>query len=106
MTAGRIEPYIHSDSITSNKGGVLAKVLCQTDFAARTEDFIVFSMKIARLAYAFGFGAASEGATSITWDEFLEAAGEVGTELEAERAVLEAKLKEKITIAEIVILIL
>jgi hypothetical protein len=37
---GRIEAYIHSDSVTPNKGGCLVEVQCQTDFAARTDAFI------------------------------------------------------------------
>lgn len=32
---GRIETYIHSDSITQNKGGVMVKITTDTDFAAK-----------------------------------------------------------------------
>jgi translation elongation factor EF-Ts len=106
MTAGRIESYIHSDSITANKGGSLVKVLCQTDFAARTEDFIVFSKKVARMVYAYGHGDAAEDDVSITWDEFMQAAGDAGTDLEKERELLSAKLKETVTITDIVVLVL
>jgi elongation factor Ts len=105
--AGRIESYIHSDSITANKGGVLVRVTSQTDFAARTDEFIAFAQKVARLAYAFGAGE-PESAEGLTWDELIHLAGRanMGESLEQERADLAAKLKEKITIEEIVVLLL
>jgi translation elongation factor EF-Ts len=106
MTAGRIESYIHSDSITSNKGGALVKVLCQTDFAARTEDFIRFTKKVARMVYAYGLGGATEDDVSITWEEFVAAAGDAGVDLDKERELLSTKLKETVTITDIVVLIL
>ena len=52
--AGRIEAYIHSDSVTPNKGGCLVEVQCQTDFAARTDVFIAFAGKVARLMFGYG----------------------------------------------------
>lgn len=40
--AGRIEVYVHSDQVTPNKGMGAIEVCSQTDFAARTEEFIEF----------------------------------------------------------------
>ena len=50
---GRIEVYVHSDSVTDNKGACMVEVNCETDFAARTEDFIKFAKLIAQLAYGY-----------------------------------------------------
>ncbi len=48
---GRIETYIHSDSVTQNKGGCLIEVSCQTDFAAREPEFVKFCKDLARWCY-------------------------------------------------------
>ena len=50
--AGRIESYIHSDSITANKGGSIVKILSQTDFASRTPQFADFAKMVAIMAFA------------------------------------------------------
>jgi hypothetical protein len=81
--AGRIEAYIHSDSVVSNKGGCLVEAQCQTDFAARTDIFIAFARKLARSM--FGFSASQ-------WSELVEHC----PELEAERCQLEKELKERV----------
>ena len=52
MRAGRVEQYIHSDSITENKGGVLFLVTCKSDAAANTEEFKAFCRSIGPLVYA------------------------------------------------------
>lgn len=52
MTAGRIETYTHSDKSTSNKGVAVVGVYCQTDFAAKTPEFIAFCKEVAKFAYA------------------------------------------------------
>ncbi len=108
MIAGRIESYIHNDNITKHKGAALVKVTCQTDFAARTDEFIAFARKVAKLAYAFGAGNAEEGSASLDWDELLALAGtaEVAGSLEAERLELAKSLRETIAVREIVILLL
>lgn len=41
--AGRIESYIHGDG----QVGVLVKVLCETDFVAKNEDFVNLSQALA-----------------------------------------------------------
>ena len=46
---GRIEIYLHSDKSTFNKGGAMIRVLCVTDFAARTAEFIITVEEIAIL---------------------------------------------------------
>ena len=107
MAAGRIETYIHSDNITPNKGGVLVKVSCQTDFAAKTDEFISFAKRIAKLAYAFGQGLEWDESTS--WGELVKAVGytgEQGQTLETDRVGLSKLLRETVTIEEIVILTL
>lgn len=91
MNRGRIETYTHSDTATSNKGGALVKVLSQTDFAARTEEFISFCRLVARLAY---------GAQAKTWNDITDAFPDI----QVTRSNLEKQLKETITVEEILIL--
>ena len=93
MRAGRIEAYIHSDSVTANKGGALVSVTCLTDFGARTDSFVAFAARAARLAYA-------AGATG--WDAVVEAFPQA----EAERAALSASLREAVTVDRIEIIAL
>jgi translation elongation factor EF-Ts len=52
--AGRIEAYLHSDSSSQNKGGALVEVACETEFAAKTDVFVDFAKKVAKMVYAFG----------------------------------------------------
>lgn len=47
---GRIESYLHSDLTTKNKHGSLVKVECETDFGARSEEFIRLCKRIAMYA--------------------------------------------------------
>ena len=89
--AGRVVSYIHSDSITANKGGSIVSVECSTDFAARTEEFIKFSNKVAKFTYATG----QHGL--IVWDDVIE----VFPDLEEQRAALAKVLREKIEIKTI-----
>ncbi len=89
--AGRIEAYIHSDSVTPNKGGCLVEVQCQTDFAARTDAFIAFARKVARLM--FGYEANQ-------WPKLVEHY----PELENERCQLEKELKERVQVNRVVAL--
>lgn len=39
---GRVEAYIHSDASIQNKVGCLVEVTCDSDFGAKTEEFITF----------------------------------------------------------------
>jgi translation elongation factor EF-Ts len=89
--AGRIEAYIHSDSIVPNKGGCLIELQCQTDFAARTDAFIGFARKVAKLM--FGYGAKG-------WQELIEEC----PVLEDERRQLELDLKERVQVSQVAIL--
>ena len=89
--AGRIEAYVHSDSVVQNKGGCLVEVQCQTDFAARTDAFIAFARKVAQLM--FGYGA-------VRWQELTEQC----PALESERCQLELDLKERVQVGRVVIL--
>jgi elongation factor Ts len=52
MAAGRIEAYTHGDAHTPNKGGSLVEVTCQTDFAAKTDEFIEFAKWAAKMTFA------------------------------------------------------
>jgi len=88
---GRIEAYIHSDSIVPNKGGCLVEVECQTDFAARTDTFIAFARQVAKLM--FGYGATD-------WQELTE---QYPT-LETDRCQLELHLKERVRVGRVVAL--
>lgn len=88
---GRIEYYIHSDSTTRNKGGALICVSSQSDFAARTNDFVTFCAMAAKFAYA---------ADAATWDDVAR----LYPEAETARLDLETRLHEAVLIEKIVIL--
>ncbi len=90
---GRIESYIHSDSLTSNKGGVIVKITCDTDFGAKTEEFIEFCKYTAKLCYAANiWGPVTDYANFL-----IEIDPEYLTKLQD----LEKKLKENINVVEI-----
>jgi len=91
--AGRIVSYIHSDSITPNKGGSLVCVTCDTDFAAKTLEFIKFSERVAKMAYA-------AGGTTDSWADIIA----LFVDLEEERIALGKVLKEDIIITEVVVM--
>ena len=90
---GRVEAYLHSDRSTIHKGGAMIRVTSETDFGARTDDFISFSRIAAKHAYA---------CQATSWDEVAAAYEPV----EEERRKLERSLKETVTVEEIVILTL
>lgn len=106
MSVGRIESYLHSDKTTPNKGGVLVKVTSDTDFGAKTDGFIAFSQKVAKMAYAFGALDTEVTPRKLTWDGFRGLAGAAGDPLEIERQELEKSLREKVTVEDIVIVLL
>lgn len=89
--ASRVEQYMHSDAVTANKGGAMARVYCQTDFATRAEIFILFCKKVAMYAFA---------ANDVQWTAIIAEY----PHLEEERLALEAKktgLGEKVWVGEI-----
>lgn len=98
---GRIETYVHSDSTTQNKGGALVDLACQTDFAAKTPEFVAFAKKVARMAYAASANTTqvSEVAT-IRWDDIVN----LFPEMETERAALSKEVKEEIVLVNAVVL--
>ncbi|AFU88117.1 putative elongation factor EF-Ts domain protein [Caulobacter phage CcrColossus] len=98
MSVGRIASYIHSDKITPNKGAAVIKVTCQTDFAAKTDEFIAFADKAAKFSFA-SLVVANEVSD---WSQVIESF----PDLEEEREALSKKLKEVVTVEEIVILTL
>jgi translation elongation factor EF-Ts len=88
---GRVEIYTHSDRSTFNKGGAMIRVMSQTDFCARTEDFISFTKIAAKYAYA---------SSAKTWADVIAEYPSI----EDARLNLERELKEKIEVEDIVIL--
>jgi hypothetical protein len=89
---GRIETYIHSDSLTSNKGGVIVKIACETDFAAKTQEFIEFCKSTARLLYAVDVNG-----PVLDYESYIM---EIDPDFRTRLGDLEKKLKEKIEIVE------
>lgn len=92
--AGRIEVYIHSDRITPNKGMGAIEVCAQTDFATRTDEFIEFAKRAARLSYA------ASGAKAEVWAQVIE----IYPTLEEERKEVEQKLGEIVWVRQIKIM--
>ena len=104
MSAGRIETYTHTDSITANKGGAIVKIGCDTDFAAKTDAFIGFSKQVAKFAYAASAAAANDDdqadaadKAGVTWEKITV----LFPDLETSKASLEKDLREKIVISDI-----
>jgi len=85
---GRVECYIHSDNSSENKGGAIIKLSCDTDFAARTDEFIKFTKELAKLAY----GAGKEDFISIC---------EIFPQIKTWFVALKAELHENIEVLEI-----
>ena len=85
MVNGRVEAYVHSDNVTPGKGGVLIKVTCKSDSAAKTDEFGVFARTAARMAYAAG---ATEWADVVAMSPGVEAA----------RVALQGSLREPVAV--------
>lgn len=105
MKPGRIESYVHSDRITENKAGVLVKVECDTDFAAKTDEFKAFSARVAKMAC--GFGAPEVIADDASaWDDLVQRVGYLGDTdtLETQRLALSKELREDVVVRDIIYL--
>ena len=89
--AGRIETYIHSDKSVPNKAGAMIRVACQTDFAARTDEFAAFAKSAAKMAFA---------SSAETWADVVS----TFPQIELDREELSKAVKEKIEIDQIVIM--
>jgi translation elongation factor EF-Ts len=89
--SGRIECYLHSDAITPNKGGAMVKVVCDTDFAARTSEFFLFTRLVAQFAYA---------ASATCWEDVARLFPEMGDHLDRIRKTL----SEHVEVTEVVVL--
>lgn len=74
---GRVESYIHFNG----KVGVLVEVNCETDFVARTDDFIGFCKEVAVHIAAIG-------------PEFVSRESVPGERLDEEKAILMKQLEE------------
>lgn len=92
MLPGRIEYYIHSDSITMNKAGCLIEVGTETEFAARSQEFIDFSKELAKIVFAFEVH-------TISMLEMFKDIRSVANLLEKKES-LEKALKEKIVLRQ------
>lgn len=92
-TNGRIETYLHSDNITPNKGAALVRVRSDTDFAAKTPEFVDFAKNAAKLVFAV---------QAESWADVVIAFPHV----EESRKELEKTLREKITVDSIAIMML
>ena len=90
MSTTRVEAYLHSDSVSANKGGALIRVATQTDFASRTPAFQDFAKRCARLCYA---------AQAQTWDDVIT----LFPDIEEERLALQASLRETVQVDHITV---
>jgi translation elongation factor EF-Ts len=88
MGIGRIEVYLHSDATTAHKGGAMIRVTAQSDFGARTTEFIEFCRHAAQLAYA---------AQADSWEAVIA----VYPDAEINRAALAEILHERVIIDRI-----
>jgi translation elongation factor EF-Ts len=90
--AGRIETYIHSDKSVPNKGAAMVRVVSQTDFAARTDQFISFTKDVAKMAFA---------SQAETWDDLIAAY----PSLEVDRREVADVIREKVVIDQITLML-
>lgn len=86
----RIETYTHSDSVTENKKVAVVKVLAETDFAVKTDEFKSFCKKLAQLACGFNTNSL---------DILL-----LETDLVSDIESISSNLKEDITIDSIIVI--
>lgn len=86
--AGRIESYIHSDGATDNKAGAMVRVLCQTDYAAKTQPFIDFCKKVAKMTCGFDV---------VSWPALVEAFPTI----EKDREEISEKIGEEIKVVHV-----
>lgn len=91
MQAGRIISYSHSDKTSPNKAGAMVKVLSNTDFGSKTDEFLEFCNLLAK--YAAGMQSTNFEELCITFPNLLEKKVEV-----------EKVLKEKITVEQIYVM--
>jgi translation elongation factor EF-Ts len=101
MVAGRIETYIHSDSITENKGVAIVKVIAVTDFASRTPVFKAFAHDAALHVYA---ALAHTRSPFVAGPEMWSMVIAKYPALEDQRIGLEHELGEVVRITEIAIM--
>jgi len=52
MRNGRVETYLHSDNVTQNKGCATVCIVCNSDFAARTDLFVEYAKRMGMMVYA------------------------------------------------------
>lgn len=91
MNTGRIEIYVHSDKTTQNKLAGMVKILCESDAAAKTDEFIDFAKKVAK--YCVGFNVTN----------YLDLT-DLFPQIEESRKNLQKLLKEDVRIEQIYIM--
>jgi len=97
MRNGRVETYMHSDSITEHKGAAMVKVTVVTDFAARTDIFKAFCHEAAKHAYAaLGHTRRFLGDWSIVVRQYPH--------LEDQRLAVQRELHEAVQVTDVIIL--
>lgn len=101
MKAGRVESYIHSDSITEHKGGVLFRVECKSDAAANTDEFKAFCRAVGPLVYAWGVAQKPERPGTIGDGTVQTGIEEYFPDLIEVRKEVETALKEPVSITEV-----
>jgi translation elongation factor EF-Ts len=92
--AGRVGVYVHSDSVSPDKGGCMVVVSTATDFASRTDQVKAFADKVAKYSYG---ASASYKSTWLTFHQVKK----VFPELETERIALSKELREEVAITNI-----
>lgn len=90
MKYGRVEVYVHSDEVTQNKGACIVRIQCQSEAAARTEEFKEFCEKAAMRHYA-------ADVVGVEVDELFP-------ELAEERKTLEKALREQVVVTGVQVL--
>lgn len=93
--AGRIGVYVHSDSVSPDKGACIVVVRTMTDFASRTSNVKDFADRVAKLSYG-----ASAGVVEPTWDDVKAAFPEI----EEARQELADTISESVDVAGIAVL--
>lgn len=101
MSVGRVGVYIHSDSVSPDKGACIVVIETTTDFAARTTAIKAFADRVARIAY--GVTASLESnSTYFRYPKIVyKKVVELMPEIEIQRLELESEYKEKIRLSQV-----
>lgn len=92
---GRIETYLHSDLSSFNKGGCMVQISCETDFSAKTDEFIEFCKYVARMAYA----VSTPDTYRVVWHQLVD----IFPEVAERKKKLEETIKEMVSVHDAII---